>query len=260
MIVTATGVGYENQGRSLVHDVTMELSAGDLVAVVGPNGAGKSTLLQLLAGEVTPTQGAVTYDGVDAAKLTVREAAMRCAYLGQNQLDDVAFTVRDVVGMGRYIYRQDPAVTPQDDQAAVANAIVATGLSGLSDRPMRSLSGGERQRAALARTLAQDTPLVLLDEPTTALDIGHQEMVMGLVGQLASRGRAVVAVLHDLNLMGAFDRVLVMSHGTVVAYGEPGDVLTANVLSEVYEHPIAVVDHPLGRGRLVLPWQNGDAS
>lgn len=259
MIVSATAVGYEIQGRNLIHDVTLDLPAGGLVAVVGPNGAGKSTLLRLLAGELTPTHGTVTYDGTAVSALTVREIAMRCAFLGQNQLDDVAFSVENVVGMGRYVYRHDPSVTPRDDRAAVANAIAATGLSGLSERPMHSLSGGERQRAALARTLAQDTSLVLLDEPTTALDIGHQEMVMGLIRQLGSQGRSVVAVLHDLNLTAAFDRVLLMSGGTAVAFGDARSVLTAKRLSGVYEYPINVVDHPLGRGHLVLPAQDPGA-
>ncbi|MEN8113710.1 MAG: ABC transporter ATP-binding protein [Actinomycetota bacterium] len=260
MIVSATAVAYESQGRELIHDVTLDLPPGELVAVLGPNGAGKSTLLRLLAGELTPTHGTVTYDERPVSTLTVREIAMQCAFLAQNQLDDVAFSVENVVGMGRYVYRRDPSVTPLDDRAAVANSIAAMGLSGLSERPMRSLSGGERQRAALARTLAQDTPLVLLDEPTTALDIGHQEMVMGLIRQLGSQGRSVVAVLHDLNLTAVFDRVLLMSGGTAVAYGDSQSVLTADRLSEVYEYPIDVVDHPLGRGHLVLPEQGPDAT
>lgn len=253
MITSGVSLGFEAEARILIRDVTIELAPGELVAVVGPNGAGKSTLLRLLAGDLIPSRGSVSYDGAEASSLAVGDLARRRAFLGQNQLDDVAFTVEEVVSMGRYAYRSDPSVGPADDNAAVATAIAATGLSGLADRPMRSLSGGERQRAALARTLAQGTPLVLLDEPTTALDIGHQEMVMGLVRQLAAHGRSVVAVLHDLNLTVAFDRVLLMAGGSVAAYGDPGSVLTADLLTEVYEYPIAVVDHPLRPGGLMLP-------
>jgi iron complex transport system ATP-binding protein len=255
MIAATEGVTYTFQGRRLVSDVSLRLEAGERVAVVGPNGAGKSTLLRLLAGEIAPTRGTVRYDDVPAASMSVRRIAARCAFLSQHQLDDVAFSVEQVVAMGRYVHRADPSITLADDRAAVANAIAATGLGDLLDRPLRSLSGGERQRAAIARTLAQETPLVLLDEPTTALDIGHQELVMGLIRQLGEHGRTVVAVVHDLNLTRTFDHVLLMSSGRAAAFGTPSDVMAAELLSTVYDYPITVVAHPLGEGKLVLPGQ-----
>jgi iron complex transport system ATP-binding protein len=135
----------------------------------------------------------------------------------------------------------------------VTAALEALDLGALANRPVSSLSGGERQRAAIARTLAQDTPLVLLDEPTTALDIRHQETILRVLGEVGRSGRTVVAVLHDLNLATAFDQVILMDRGGLAAMGTPEEVLNAARLTDIYEHPIDVVEHPLRPGLLVLP-------
>ena len=240
-------------GKSVFSGVSGLIRRGDKIAVVGVNGAGKSTLLRLLAGEIRPTAGSISYDSTPIAHLSVSDLATRRAVLGQSQAEDVAFTVEQVVAMGRYARRGSRSIDGGDDHDSVASALAAMDLRGLGARPVSSLSGGERQRTAIARVLAQDTPLLLLDEPTTALDIRHQQMVVETIGALADSGRTVIAVLHDLNLATSFDRVLLLSEGTLSAHGTADEVLTSTRLSEVYQCPIEVIDHPLREGRLVLP-------
>jgi len=253
MRVHATGVCFDVNGTRLVGPVSFVAEPGSRLAVVGPNGAGKSTLLRLLAGDFRPTEGSVCYDTVETTHLSISDLATRRAVLGQYQAEHVAFTVEQVVAMGRYAHRADPSIGHADDQHSVVSALDAVDLGGLGMRAVSSLSGGERQRTAIARVLSQDTPLLLLDEPTTALDIRHQQMVVEIIGALASRGRTVVAVLHDLNLATSFDRVLLLSKGTLSAHGSADEVLTSSRLSQVYEYPIEVIDHPLRSGRLILP-------
>jgi len=253
MRVTAADVCYVAGRVKLICDVSLDLDPGERLAIVGPNGAGKSTLLALLAGDLHPSRGNITYDAVDVATIPVRQLATARAFLGQRQAEDIAFTVGQVIGMGRYAYRNDPSVGPEDDRRAAADALEALDLVALESRPVSSLSGGERQRTAIARTLAQQTSLILLDEPTTALDIRHQEMVLGVIRSLGCRGRTVVAVLHDLNMATAFDQVILLDQGGVVAHGTAEEVLKADLLTKVYNHPVEVVEHPLRPGVLVLP-------
>jgi len=253
MKVVATSVSFTINGSCLVGSVGFEFDQGSHVAIVGPNGAGKSTLLRLLAGDLRPTAGAITYDGIETTRFSVADLALKRAVLGQHQNEDVAFSVEQVVAMGRYASRRDPSVTPTDDRRCVEAALNAVELGNLRSRSVTSLSGGECQRTAIARVLAQDTPLLLLDEPTTALDVGHQQMVMEIIDTLSDRGRTVIAVLHDLNLATSFDRVLLLSGGTLSAHGSANEVLTSTRLSEVYRYPIEVVDHPLRPGGLILP-------
>jgi iron complex transport system ATP-binding protein len=253
MRVSAADVCYVTNNVKLIRDVRLDLAPGEFVAIVGPNGAGKSTLLRLLAGDLRPSHGAITYDTVDVSSLRVRELATSRAFLEQRQAEDITFTVGQVVEMGRYPYRNDDSIGPDEDRRAVIGALEALDLVAIKHRSVASLSGGERQRTAIARTLAQEAPLVLLDEPTTALDIGHQEMAFGIMRSLGTRGRTVVAALHDLNMATAFDQVVLLHRGGVAACGTAEDVLNAKRLTEVYQYPIEVVQHPLRPGLLVLP-------
>ena len=253
VLLAARSLSYVVDSAQLLDGVDVEVSRGELVAVIGPNGAGKSTLLSLLSGNIVPSDGTVHYAEALAASLGDAERALSRAVFFENAPIDVPFTARSVVSLGRYPHRHDDSITPSEDVAFVDSAMARTDTSHLASRTFSTLSGGERTRVAIARVLAQNTPIVLLDEPTTALDIYHQERILQILRATADEGRAVVAVLHDLNNAVMYaDRIVVMSGGCVVAQGPVDDVLDASLLSEVYGLPMAVVGHPLRMGKIVL--------
>ena len=248
--IRARGIGVVLDGASVLDDVDVDVDTGHLLALVGPNGAGKSTLLSVLAGDRQPERGAVELDGLPVGSWSAVEMAMRRAVLLQQVTMSFPFTVRQMVEMGRAPWAGQPEEA--DDERRVVESMAATDVSHLAERTVPSLSGGERARAALARVLAQDTGILLLDEPTAALDVRHQEQ--GLAPDAAAAGRAVVVVMHDLGLAAAHaDRVVVLAGGSVAADGAPADVLTAPLLSEVYEHPIDVLRHPQDGRLLIVP-------
>jgi iron complex transport system ATP-binding protein len=250
--IALRGAGYDVDGVTLLDGVDLDLAAGELLAVVGPNGAGKSTLLGLLAGDLRPTRGTVAYGGVPAADLPVAALARRRAVLLQEHRLSFPFSVVDVVRMGRAPWRATDA--DDADDAVVAGALAAGDVRHLADRRFPTLSGGEKARTAYARARAQDTPALLLDEPTAALDLRHQEMVLAQARHLARAGNAVVAVLHDLSLAAAYaDRVLLLGGGRVRAAGTPADVLRPDLLGEVYRHRVEVLVHPRTGDLIVLP-------
>ncbi|MFN7148588.1 MAG: heme ABC transporter ATP-binding protein [Microthrixaceae bacterium] len=237
----------------VLSDVDLQVRSGEVLALVGPNGAGKSTLVSVLSGDLDPSAGQVILDDRPLGDWTTVELAMRRAVLLQQVSMSFPFTVLQAVRMGRAPWERagDPLL---DDDAIVMDAMARTDVLQFAERVYMSLSGGERARAALARVLAQDTHVLLLDEPTAALDIRHQEQVLGLAGQLARQGRAVAVVMHDLGLAAAHaDRVVVLSRGRLRADGPPEQVLTSDLLSEVYECPIEVVRHPRTDQLLVIP-------
>jgi iron complex transport system ATP-binding protein len=250
-VLTAEAVALRVEGVALVEDVSLEILAGEVVGVVGPNGAGKTSLLRILAGEVAPTSGRVTLGGVPLSRLRPRELARRRAVLPQHTLLQFAFRALDVVLMGRYPHRES---SEEEDLETAHRAMAGTDTAHLERRLYPTLSGGEQTRVSFARVLAQDAPLVMLDEPTTSLDLRHQELVMRLVRSLADGGAAVVAVLHDLNLAARYaDRVALMNGGRLAALAPTREVLRADLLTEVYQHPVVVVPHPHFDCLLVLP-------
>lgn len=243
-------------GRQVLGGVDLSLSAGELLALVGPNGAGKSTLLAALAGDLPPTGGTLHLAGRPVDRWTPRELAVRRAVLPQAATLAFPFTAEEVVRMGRAPW----AGTPEEDEddEAVAAAMAETEVGGFAARPFSGLSGGERARVALARVLAQRTPLMLLDEPTAALDLRHQELVLALCRARAARGDAVAIVLHDLNLAAAYaHRVALLDAGHLVTTGPPGTVLTPELLTRVYRYPVEVRPHPATAVPLVLPVREG---
>ncbi len=238
-------VSYATQGRTLLHKVALDLHAGEVLAVVGPNGAGKSTLCGVLTGDIAPTEGAVEVCGRPLKATKTTALARLRSMLIQNTHMRFPFTAREVTLMGRYPYLSRWRSPTETDFAIVEGAMQSTEVLHLAQRIYPTLSGGEQRRVSLARVLAQDTPLILLDEPTTALDIGHQQLVMSLCRKLAYEGRAVLTVLHDLNLASAYaDRIVVMLEGQVVAVGSPEEVIRSELLSAVFNQQVMVIPHP----------------
>lgn len=239
-------------GTRVLDGVDLVARAGEVVALVGPNGAGKSTLLGALTGDIGPESGEVTVDGRPLGAWSHTELALRRAVLPQQVTVTFPFTVTDVVQMGRAPWARTTGAALDD--VAVRAALDEADVVGLADRHVPSLSGGERARVALARVLAQRTQLLLLDEPTAALDVHHQELVLTVVGRRVADGDGAVVVLHDLGLAAAHaDRVAVLADGRIVADGPPESVLTPELLSAVYQHPIDVIRHPTTGALLVLP-------
>lgn len=239
-------------GERILDGVDLDVHGGELVALVGPNGAGKSTLLAVLAGDLEPDRGTVDLDGAALGSWTHVEMAMRRAVMLQQLTMSFPFTVRQTVEMGRSPWIGQDA--EDDDERRVEESMFATDVEHLADRRFTSLSGGERARAAMARVVTQDARVMLLDEPTAALDVRHQEQVLALAKNSASDGVGVVVVMHDLSLAAAYaDRVVMLASGTVRAAGRPSEVLTADLLSEVYEHPIEVLSHPVTGDLIIVP-------
>ena len=220
----------------VLHGIDFALRAGEVLAVVGPNGCGKSTLLRAVTGLIPLRGGEVTLGGEKLENLTAMERARRCAVQPQVEAPLFDYTVGQFVLLGRHPHRAPLALATEADRGAALQALSATDLAGLRERSIRTLSTGEWQRALLARALAQETPVLLLDEPAAHLDPGHRYSVHILLRRLArEQQRAVLCVSHDLNLASEFsDQLLMMSEGRVVAAGTPEEVLTAENLQEVF--------------------------
>ncbi|MFK4851038.1 heme ABC transporter ATP-binding protein [Microbacterium sp. ZW T6_19] len=233
------------EGREILAGVSIEVRAGEVHALVGPNGAGKSTLFGVLAGDVSPAEGVVELDGAPIGGIRPRELARRRAVLLQENTVTFPFTAAQVVRMGRAPWAHTAAGDDDDDDEIVFSAMTATEVLPLADRAVTSLSGGERARVALARVLAQRTGILLLDEPSAALDLKHHEDVMRLIRTQADAGTAVAIVLHDLNAALAHaDRVTLLADGRVAATGAPAEVLTAARIEEVYGQAVDLFPHP----------------
>ncbi|MHB9754070.1 heme ABC transporter ATP-binding protein [Streptomyces sp. BYX5S] len=251
-VAEARGLHVALGGREVLSGVDLEVRAGEVLALVGPNGAGKSTLLAALAADLPATSGELRVHGRPADAWTPAELALRRALLPQSATLSFPFPVGDVVRMGRAPWAG--TAREDEDDAVVAAALAATETAAFTARPFSALSGGERARVALARVLAQSAGLLLLDEPTAALDLRHQELVLRVCRERAAAGDAVVVVLHDLGLAAAHaDRVAVLHGGRVTAAGPPPDVLAGPLLSEVYQHPVEVLPHPRTGATLVVP-------
>lgn len=238
--------GYD--GRAVVHNLSLRLEAGDSVAVIGPNGAGKSTLLKVLSGLLRPRQGQVTLDGRCLSDVPRRERAKRIAVVPQSLDIGFGLTGRDVVMLGRTPYLGFLGTGSRTDREAVSEAIAETDVAEFVDRPFATLSGGEAQRVVLAMALAQETPYLLLDEPTVHLDLGQQWRLLELLVSLRVRRRVgILAIVHDLSLAGLeFNRVVLMSGGRIVAIGPAREVLTAERVRDAFGAPVSVWEDTTG--------------
>jgi len=249
-IISATGIGVDLDGRPVLDGVSLEVIAGEVLVLVGPNGAGKSTLLGVLSGERKPARGSVTAEGRELGSIKHAELARLRSVLTQENAVSFPFRVVEVVSMGRAPWAR--TVEGRDDVAAVSEAMDAADVTHLAERRYTQLSGGEKARVSLARVLAQQTQVVFLDEPTASLDLRHQEDVMRIARVLADQGRAVVVVLHDLSLAGAYaDRMALVSAGRLEAIGSPAEVLTEERVERVYGLPVEL--HLVGGRPVVVP-------
>lgn len=257
-LLDARGVGF-SVGRGadvlrILHDARLTARGHEFVGVLGPNGSGKTTFLKRIAG-LLPGEGEIRLDGRDARDLTVRERSRLVAFLHQDTQVPFSFTGREIVSMGRHPFANGlSAAEGEADRKAVQRAVQDAGCDEFADKPVTALSAGERQRVMLARVLAQDTPILLLDEPTANLDVLHAEETFELLRRLASRGRCVVAVLHDLRAAAKHcTRVSLMHHGTIVADGDPEDVLHEGHVAYVYGVAARTFRNPAGEWDYYLP-------
>ncbi|MFD0357191.1 ABC transporter ATP-binding protein [Streptomyces sp. NPDC127110] len=253
--LTAAGLRLGYGDRIVAEGLDLDIPAGKVTALVGPNACGKSTALRALARLLKPAAGAVHLDGEDIAGLSAREFALRLALLPQTPSAPDGISVRDLVARGRTPHQRWWRQWSSSDEAAVDAALAATGSLELASRSIDELSGGQRQRVWIAMALAQQTPVLLLDEPTTYLDLAHQVDVLELVAELnRAEGRTVVMVLHELNLACRYAGHLVaMRDGRVVAAGPPSEIVTPDLVHEVFGLRAAVIQCPVAGTPLVIP-------
>jgi iron complex transport system ATP-binding protein len=248
MSLAAADAGFRVDERWLVRAVTLAFEPGQLVALVGPNGSGKTTLLRLLSGVWEPSEGRVTLEGRSLRAIPRRMAARRVALVPQDTHIAFAFTVREVVAMGRHAHRGRFERERPEDRRAVEDAMSRADVSSLANRLVTELSGGERQRVLIARCLATEADHVLLDEPTANLDIAHALEVLTFCRALAAEGRTIVIALHDLNAALRFaTRAVLLSRGRIEAQGEAATVLTPEAISRVFGVQVAFVQHSAGQ-------------
>jgi iron complex transport system ATP-binding protein len=253
--LTAQELTLAYEDRTVVDGLDVEIPDGKVTVIVGPNACGKSTLLRALGRLLKPRSGAVLLDGTDLSRLPSRRIAQVIGLLPQTPVAPEGITVADLVSRGRQPHQKWWQQWSETDETSVAQALERTSTADLAERPVDALSGGQRQRVWIAMALAQDTDLLLLDEPTTYLDIAHQVEVLDLVRQLnRERGRTVVAVLHDLNQAARYaDHLIAMKAGRIVAQGPPAGIVTAELVQEVFGMASVVVPDPVTGDPLVVP-------
>ncbi|MFE4515366.1 ABC transporter ATP-binding protein [Kitasatospora sp. NPDC056783] len=251
----ARGLTLAYEARTVVEDLDVAIPDGRVTVIVGPNACGKSTLLRALGRLLKPVRGSVLLDGEELARVPTKRIAQRLGLLPQSPTAPEGISVADLVARGRQPHQSWWQQWSPEDEVAVAEALERTSTADLADRSMDELSGGQRQRAWIAMALAQGTDILLLDEPTTYLDIAHQVEVLDLVRRLnVERDRTVVAVLHDLNQAARYaDHLVAMRDGRVVAQGAPEEVVTAELVREVFGLDSVVVPDPVTGTPLVVP-------
>ncbi|WP_442480611.1 ABC transporter ATP-binding protein [Streptomyces kutzneri] len=252
--LAARGVTVGYGSRVVIDDLHVAIPPRVITTIIGSNGCGKSTLLRTLSRLLKPTSGSVVLDGEDIGRLRTRDVAKKLGLLPQAPVAPEGLTVADLVARGRHPHQSWLRQWSSDDADVVARALAMTGVSDLADRPVDALSGGQRQRVWISMTLAQGTDLLLLDEPTTYLDLAHAIDVLDLVDDLHESGCTVVLVLHDLNLATRYsDNLIVMKAGSILAQGHPRDVITAELLYEAFGLRAKVIDDPVGDRPLIVP-------
>lgn len=251
-ILTLSDVTFTVEGRTLLHPLTLALKPGRSVALIGHNGSGKSTLLKLIGRQQAPTGGTIIFEGKPLNAWDNRFFARRLAYMPQRTPSAPGMLVRELVALGRYPWHGALGRFGREDRHKVEEAIELTGIGKFSDRMVDSLSGGERQRVWLAMLVAQDASCLLLDEPISALDIGHQLDVLELTADLVrTKGISIIMVLHDINMAARYcDEIVALHSGRLIAHGEPKDVMLTEKLHQIYNVSMDVIKQP-SSGRLL---------
>jgi iron complex transport system ATP-binding protein len=261
-MLRVAGLGVTVRDKAILHDVSFDVARGQHVAVIGPNGAGKTTLLRCIGRLLSPTAGSIHLGSSDVADRDQRSLAREMAYVPQASDQQIVYTVEAFLLMARYAHLSGWGQFSEQDHAAVAAAASRTGVTEFLARPLNTLSGGERQAVYIAAALAQEAPLLLLDEPTTFLDYRHQESLIAVLESVHREdGKTLITVTHDLN-QGAMraDHVVALREGTVAFQGAPDDVITAERLEALYDLPFTFVTHPETGARWVLPAGRGGAA
>ena len=254
-MIHVKNLSFRYVNKIVLQDISFVLSENIIVAIVGPNGAGKSTLLKILAGILVPNRGSIQMNEADFTRLSAGERARLVGYLPQEFDTPFAFTVEDVVRMGRFPFQRGMFATSAQDQQIVEQAMQATDVLAFRHRPFNQLSGGEKQRVMLASVLAQEVPILLLDEPTRALDYAHQAQLMQVLQrENREQGKTVVWVTHDVNLALRFSDVIIfLKDGQIVEQGTPPEVVRPEILHTVFDVPLSVQQLP--NGMPVVYWE-----
>lgn len=244
------------QRQTIIDALDLELPRGQVSVLIGSNGCGKSTLLKSFARLLKPQSGTVILNGADIQRKPTAAVARELAILPQMPVPPEGISVRQLVALGRYPYQSWMQQWSAEDEAVVARALSRTGLDELAERPVDALSGGQRQRAWIAMTLAQQTPLLLLDEPTTFLDLAHQIEVLDLLRELnRQEGKTIVMVLHDLNLACRYaDHMVAVHQRTAYAQGRPADILTEALVKTVFDLDCRIIPDPFFHTPLCIPF------
>ncbi|PGZ94316.1 ABC transporter ATP-binding protein [Bacillus sp. AFS029533] len=249
-------IKYDN--RVISRNLSVQIPDGSFTVIVGPNGCGKSTLLRTLSNLLKPSEGQILLDGKVITSYKSKEVARKLGLLPQSSTAPDGITVANLIAHGRYPYQSLIRQWTDEDEAAVISAMELTNTSDLSHRYVDELSGGQRQRVWVAMVLAQQTPMLLLDEPTTYLDIAHQIELLELFKDLNQQGNTLVAVLHDLNHAARYaDNIIAMKDGQVIAQGDPREIITAKLVEEVFGLKCIIIDDPVANTPLVVPLGKG---
>lgn len=256
-LLEAKQLTYSINGRTIIDNLSMKLQSGSFLGIIGPNGSGKSTLLRMLCGLLKPVQGSLTLEGKPFKAYSTKERAQMIGYVPQDCSLDADFTIEQIVAMGRHPYSRLLGGLTSSDAQQVERAMEQCGVDHLRDRYIHACSGGQRQLAFIAKALAQEPQILLLDEPISALDIRHQLRTLALLRQLADEGYAVVASLHDLSLASRYcDRLLLLHDGRIEAFGEPEEVLSADALYDVYGVHAVIRHEPGTEGLSIIAFEH----
>jgi iron complex transport system ATP-binding protein len=254
-IFETRSIAYKYKETLVLHGISMEIPQGLITGILGPNGSGKTTLLKILSGIYKPSQGTVWFNGRPLAEYSRQELARQIAFLEQNNTASLPFTVREVVEMGRYPWLKPFAPLAAQDAEIIDDALDCFGLTRKQEQIVETMSGGERQLVSLARAMAQEPKILILDEPTTYLDIGHQSLVMEYLNKWhRERGTTIIMVIHDLNLSSQYcDHLIVLEQGTFVMAGRKEEVLCEELLAKTYKASFAMIRHPVSGVPQFLP-------